>query len=260
MTRPQRQPDALHRMRVAESLQAQGGPDAAGAAGRGIQRGPGAQAPMGAGIPHNGAVGGMLPAGPGMATPFASSQVDMGSNVAPSEANSTRVLAIVFALFFASGLAAVAAALILLLGFLAWNRDANQNSGVVKAGPEHVRDSGLVEDPDLQQVIARQQRRRQDEIDNTVKDPMAEMFGGIGAGPVTVFTKGPGREQYRQIEILCNSVGFRKRASIVKDRAYVEIVPAARCRLVFQGNVPVKSWVTGGDTVTCSFEPSIVCR
>ncbi|MCA9573370.1 MAG: hypothetical protein KC656_36290, partial [Myxococcales bacterium] len=119
---------------------------------------------------------------------------------------------------------------------------------------------GLVEDPDLQQVIARQQRRRQDEIDNTVKDPMAEMFGGIGAGPVTVFTKGPGREQYRQIEILCNSVNYRKRASIVKDRAYVEIVPAARCRLVFQGNVPVKSWVTGGDTVTCSFEPSIVCR
>ncbi len=261
MARPTRKPDALHRMRVAESLQRGAeAPDAPPTAGRKLGRSaPPAQAPTPTQPSTPTAVGGMLPAGPGLQTPFAAAQVDMGTNVAPSEANSTRVLGIVMALVFATGLAAFAAALVLLMTFFLWNQRRTDGSKQEDDGVVHERDSGIVEDPDLQAVIARQRARRQAAEANEVRDPMAEMFGGLGAGPVTVYTKGPGRENYRQIEILCNQVGFRQRARLINDRAHIPIVPAARCRLVFQGNVPVKSWVTGGDTVTCTFNP-IVCR
>jgi hypothetical protein len=200
----------------------------------------------------------MLPAGPGGATPFASHQVDFGSNAAPSSANSLRVVSIVFGLMFMLGAAAVAAVAILLLGLFGMP-GGDLIAGVTgKDKKEHLRDTGLVEDPNLQKLkqnkVAGAKAKAEAEY-----DPMAEMFGGLGAAPVTVFVQGKGKEEYRGIEILCSQVNYRKRAELVNDKAHIPIVPAARCRLIFQGNVPVKSWVTGGDTVRCTFEP-IVCK
>lgn len=247
-------------MRAAEALQSSRleSADAPRVAGRGLARGAAPAQPNTAARQSNGAVGGMLAAGPGGATPFASSQVNVGSNIAPAEANSNRVVGLVLALVFSMGVGAVIISFILVFGFLTF-----KGAGPVVVEEELAlkdeHDSGVVEDPDLQRVITVQNGRRAAAAAAVVKDPMAEMFGGLGAAPVTVHVKGPGREQYHGIEILCNMVSFRDRASIRNDRAHIAIVPAARCRLVFQGNVPVKSWVTGGDTVTCTFNP-IVCR
>ncbi|MCB9676704.1 MAG: hypothetical protein H6737_16425 [Alphaproteobacteria bacterium] len=204
------------------------------------------------------APGGMLPPGPGGATPFASHQVDFGSNAAPSSANSLRVITIVFGLMFMIGAAAVAGLAILMLGlFGIGGADLVAGAGG-KDKKEHLRDTGAVDDPNLQKLqqkkVAGAKAKAEAEY-----DPMKEMFGGLGAAPVTVYVQGKGKEEYRNIEIICSQVGYRKRADIVADKAHIPIVPAARCRLVFQGNVPVKSWVTGGDTVRCTFEP-IVCK
>ncbi|MEZ4316713.1 MAG: hypothetical protein R3F61_04400 [Myxococcota bacterium] len=204
------------------------------------------------------APGGMLPAGPGGATPFARNQVDFGSNAAPSSANSLRVVSIVFGLMFMLGAAGVAAVAILLLGLYGMGT-GNLVAGAGGNGKKaHVRDTGLVDDPELQKLQQRQAARKK-AADDAAYDPNSELFGGLGAGPVTVYVQGKGKEEYRGIEIICNQVNFRKRADIIGDKAHIDVVPAARCRLVFQGNVPVKSWVTGGDTVRCTFEP-IVCK
>lgn len=202
----------------------------------------------------------MLHAGPGGATPFASSQVSLDTNVAPSAANSTRVVTIVLALVFITGMAAFAATLVLLIGWFTLKPSGPSVGEDPVQTVVKVRDSGVIEDPDLQAVVARQRQYRQTVADNTVKDPMAEMFGGIGAAPVTVYTTGAGRDEYRQIEIYCDAVGFRDRAPIVGDKAHIAIVPAARCRLIFQGNVPIRTWVTGGDTRTCQLRPTLNCR
>lgn len=246
--------------RPSRSPRAASEPDAPSVSGRGFQRGPARSNAPASAPQHLGAVGGMLPATPGQ-TPFANAQVELGVNVAPSESNSNRVLTILLALMFTGGMALFVSALLVVVGFFVY-QDQKGNAAVENPDDVevHVRDSGVIEDPDVKQVVQRQQAYRQKLAEDN-RDPMAEMFGGIGAGPVTIHKKGPGSEHYDGIEITCYAVTptFRKRASFRGDTAHVDIVPAARCRLSFQGSVPVKSWVTGGDTRTCTFNP-IVCR
>lgn len=232
--------------------------DTGGTAGRSLPGGP--SAPTNRPNP-TGAVGGMLPAAPGQ-TPFASAQVELGVNVAPSQANSNRVLTILLALGFTGGMSLFVAALLLIVGWFVY-RDQQDRLAKAEQGddPEtHVRDSGNVEDPDIKSLVRRQAAHRAALIEEN-RDEMAEMFGGIGAGPVTVYKEGPGSEPYDQIEVICGMVQptYRKRAPFIGGKAHIPIVPAARCRLNFQGGVPVKSWVTGGDVRRCTFNP-IVCR
>jgi hypothetical protein len=199
----------------------------------------------------------MKAAGPGGATPF--QQVDFGSNAAPSSANSLRVVVIVFGLLFTIGAAAVAAVALLAVGYFAPDiQDAVASAAGEEPDKEHKVDTGVVADPELRKL---KQKKRAAAVAKAEAeyDPMSEMFGGLGAAPVTVYVSGSGKEDHDGIEIICNQVNFRKRAPLVNDRAHIDIVPAARCRLVFQGNVPVKTWVTGGDTVDCTFHP-VVCK
>jgi len=224
-------------------------------AGRGLKR---PQAPQPGAYPPTHAPGGMQSPGPGGATPFARNQVDFGSNAAPSSANSLSVVSIVFGLIFMLGAAAMAAVAMLAVGWYGMGRPNPLDGNDGLADKTHLRDTGAVADPEIRK-LRQQQRARATKNAEDNYDPMSDMFGGLGAGPVTVYTQGAGKERYRGIEIVCGQVSFRKRAPLVKDKAHIPIVPAARCRLVFQGAVPVKSWVTGGDTVRCTFEP-IVCR
>ncbi len=201
--------------------------------------------------------GGMKTAGPGGATVF--EQVDFGSNAAPSSANSLRVVVIVFGLLFTMGAAVVAGLALLAVGFFAPDiQNAVAAAGGEDPDKEHVVDTGVVKDPELRKLRQKKRAAQKAKIEAEY-DPMSEMFGGLGAAPVTVYVEGKGKEDHDGIEVICNQVSFRKRAALVNDRAHIDIVPAARCRLVFQGNVPVKTWVTGGDTVKCTFHP-VVCR
>ena len=199
----------------------------------------------------------MKSAGPGGATPF--QQVDFGSNAAPSSANSLRVVVIVFGLLFTMGAAAVAAVALLAVGYFAPNlQDAVAGAAGEDPDGDHVVDTGAVADPEIRKLKQKKKAAAKAKAEADY-DPMSEMFGGLGAAPVTVVVQGAGKEDHDGIEIICNQVKFRKRAPLVDDRAHIDIVPAARCRLVFQGNVPVKTWVTGGDRVKCTFHP-VVCK
>lgn len=198
-------------------------------------------------------------------TPFANAQVDVGTNVAPSSANSFQVITIVLGTLTMIGAAVLASLVVIVVGYLGWV-GKNPNAGQFAGKKGHVRDTGLVEEVDPELLKMRRRRiARKKEIEEAGGDPLAEMFGGIGGAPVTVFASGPMSEEYHGIEVWCDRVpGFRERAPLRKQKdgrkkAHIPIIPATKCRLVFQGNVPVKTYVTGGDIANCTFRPT-TCR
>ena len=198
-------------------------------------------------------------------TPFASAQVDVGTNVAPSSANSFQVVTIVMGTLAMIGAAIVASVVVIVVGYLGWVGRQPDNDGIA-AKKGHVRDTGLVDEVDPELLKMRKRRiARKKEIEEAGGDPLAEMFGGIGGAPVTVFASGPMSDEYHGIEVWCDRVpGFRERAPLRQQKdgrkkAHIPIIPATKCRLVFQGNVPVKTYVTGGDVANCTFRPT-TCR
>lgn len=254
-----------HQQRLRESLSAkQDDLDAPKMAGRGL---PGRQAPVPIApqAPHGPqSVGGMKAAVPG-GTPFANAQVDVGTNVAPSSANSFQVMTIVLGTLTMIAAAVLASTVVIVVGYLGWIRQ-NVNGPQQANTKGHVRDTGLVEEVDPDLLKMRQRYRAQKaQIEEDGGDPLAEMFGGIGGAPVTVFASGPLSEEYHGIEVWCDRVpGFRERAPLRKladgrKKAHIPIIPATKCRLVFQGNVPVRTYVTGGDVANCTFQP-LTCR
>lgn len=198
-------------------------------------------------------------------TPFANAQVDVGTNVAPSSANSFQVVTIVMGTLAMIGAAVVAGIVVIIVGYVGWvgtRLDAEEQA----RKKSHVRDTGLVDEIDPALLEKRRAARQAAAFKPPEPgDPMAEMFGGIGGAPVTVFAKGPRTDEYHTIEVWCDRVpGFRERAPLRKQpdgskKAHIPIIPATKCRLVFQGNVPEHTFVTGGDVTTCTFGP-IQCR
>lgn len=248
-----------------ESLQSQR-PDveAPVMSGRGL---PGRKAPVPA-SPQPAApasVGGMLVAGPG-GTPFSASQVDVGTNIAPSSANSFQVVTIVMGIIAMIGMMIVASMVVIVVGYLGWVGQRLDGDKLAK-DKAHQRDTGAIDEIDPNDLIKRRRGKGGGVVvEPPPGDPMAEMFGGIGGAPVTVYAKGKLSDTYHGIEVFCDRVpGFRERQKLSppaadgRRKAYIPIIPATRCRLVFQGNVPVRTYVTGGDVVTCTFDP-IVCR
>ena len=231
-------------------------PNPSGSAGRGLrpQRGGPRTAPE----PVAPATGGMQSAGPGGATPFAGNQVHFGSNAAPSSANSFRVVSIVLGLLvmLASGVIAAIALLILAL-VTVYNPKAQLGTVASDDKKGHVRDTGLVKDPDLPKPVVFS-GTPVPQVGPAEEKP-EDMFGGLGAAPVTVYVEGPGKDVFRGVEVLCARFNYRTRAELVKDKATLAIVPVTRCKMVFQGSVPVQTPVTGGDTLRCKFNP-IVCK
>lgn len=207
-------------------------------------------------------MGGMLPTQPGGPSPFASNRPISASSVEPAAANSNRVLAIVVALLFSIGVGFVIVAFVLLFGFLTFRPDQS-TQGMAGVDPErHHRDTGVVEAPDEAPVRTGGGRRSGGGAVAS-GDDASELFGGIGGGPVTIHVQGPGADEYHGIEITCGIPGnrtFRERARFRNGRAHIALVPAKKCRLNFQGHVPLKAWVVGGDTKTCVFKPSLNCN
>ena len=204
-------------------------------------------------------------AGPG-GTPFAASQVDVGTNIAPSSANSFQVMTIVGGISAMIVLMLMASLIVIVVGYLGWVGRRLDGDAVAK-DKGHKRDTGLVDEIDPDALVRRGRKGGKGVAAEPVAgDPLAEMFGGIGGAPVTVYAKGKYSDTYHGIEVFCDRVpGFRERQSLSapqadgRRKAHIPIIPATRCRLVFQGNVPVRTYVTGGDVVTCTFDP-IVCK
>lgn len=78
-------------------------------------------------------------------------------------------------------------------------------------------------------------------------------------GSVTI-SLAPGSPKFSSVEITCPS-GFRKRIPFgAAGSATVPGVPREGCTAFFKGGPPAKTSISGGDSKTCSFNPTTVCN
>lgn len=198
---------------------------------------------------------------PGPGSPFARYGPDANAMVASGEENrrqSLGVLAIVGGLVFAVVAAVVVGGVVILLWFA--YRQSGIGGEVVAVDPtdaRHVRDTGFagpIERPAVEPGSGTRRGKGDPVRDPNVRDPSL----GPPPGPATVIV--PSTMMFLTAEISCPG-GFRKRGTFRQDspttlRATVPDVPGdEKCTVTFQGSEPAKTWITGNETKTCTFNP-----
>lgn len=78
-------------------------------------------------------------------------------------------------------------------------------------------------------------------------------------GPAAVTFKCSGECEWTSVEVKCEG-GFRERGSFTGGVAVVANVPIEKCDAFFKGGPPGKVAITGGQTKTCSYAGSVVCK
>lgn len=223
--------------------------DARGAAGRSIRR-PGGPAPADAPADAQPA---------GAAAPFAGYGPDsrlIAGAVEGSRSQSMGVLAIVGGLVFMVGAVAVVGIIALLVGLFLFDLEL---PGGLASGDrikdKHIRDTGFA-DPIQQPQPGQGGRTPGDPGDRTVADPNA----GPPPGPATLIV--PDSMMWLSIEVNCPG-GFRGRGKFRPHstkgwmKATAQNVPGdEKCTVTFQGSEPAKTYVTGNQTLQCTFNPT----
>ena len=224
--------------------------DAKGAAGRAIRRPGGAPEPPPSRSDDRGAA---APA------PFAGYGPDsrlIAGAVEGSRAQSMGVLAIVGGLVFMVGSVVVVAIVALLVALFVFDA---QLPGTRLAGDEikdrHIRDTGFA-NPVQPEPGGGAGRAPGDPGDRTVADPNA----GPPPGPATVIV--PDEMMWFSIEVNCPG-GYRGRGKFRPHstkgwmKATAHNVPGdEKCTVTFQGSEPAKTYVTGNQTLQCTFNPT----
>jgi hypothetical protein len=199
----------------------------------------------------------------GNASPFAQYGPGAGSMGEMAEENRSQslgILAIVGGLSFSVAAAVIMAVLVLLLWLLYSAATGDSPLAGDKAGKDqHVRDTGHANP----QLPAPGTGRRTGNGgvaggDPTVRDPSL----GPPPGPASVIV--PKEMMFLSIEVNCPG-GYRNRGDFRKEgksskKATVQNVPGdERCTVTFQGSEPAKTWITGNQTLSCTFNP-VVCN
>ncbi|MEZ4238837.1 MAG: hypothetical protein R3F59_22320 [Myxococcota bacterium] len=193
-------------------------------------------------------------------SPFAGFGPDARTMAAGAETNRTQslgILAIVGGVVFSTTAAIVVAVLVLLL-YLGYRKVQDDKLAEAGTDKQHVRDTGIAEPVENVPVRPRSPGKgRTDRGENTVGSPN----NGPPPGPVSIIVSK--KMVFLSIEVNCPS-GFRSRGTFRPDakgtmKATVQNVPGdERCVATFQGSQPAKAWVTGNQTLQCTFDP-IVC-
>ncbi|MEQ1506719.1 MAG: hypothetical protein ABMB14_31115, partial [Myxococcota bacterium] len=197
------------------------------------------------------------------ASPFAGYGPDAGSMTAGAEVSRSQslgVLAIVGGVVVTVGAGLVLAALVIVLLFVYRQQTEGGDLAAADKAARHVKDTGVAGPIDNTQPAHPRPGKAKTPVpgDPSVHDPSA----GPPPGPATLIV--PNEQMFLSIEVNCPG-GYRSRGSFRKDtaktmRATVPNVPGdERCTVTFQGSEPAKTWVSGNQTKTCTFNP-VVCH
>jgi hypothetical protein len=204
------------------------------------------------------------PVGKDPRSPFGGFGPEAGTMTAAAEESrqkSMSVFVIVGGIAFALLSALIVALAMLLLLFVYKQMQAPDDVAGKDEGPQHIRDTGFAEGlPDLPDPKTPGPRRpgQTDDGELSQRDPSL----GPPPGPASVIV--PKTTYFQSMEINCPS-GLRARGTFVKYdksslKATVQNVPAEeRCTVTFQGAEAAKNWISGHQTLSCTFDP-IVCR
>ena len=182
----------------------------------------------------------------------------MGGGSEGSRSQSMGVIAIVGGMVFMLGSVMVVVLVVLLVWLFVL--DGKLPGDIAKGGVEkdkHVRDTGFA-NPVQPEKGGGGRTVAGDPGDRTIADPNA----GPPPGPATVYV--PSSMMFLSLEVNCPG-GYRGRgkfrdAGKGEMKATVQMVPGdEKCVVTFQGSEPAKTYVTGNQTVTCSFNPT-ECR
>lgn len=171
----------------------------------------------------------------------------------------------VFAIVGGLAFAVVAALVVAVVVVLSWLAIRQSRLGEELAtdeieGPRHIREGKSAGPlaPEAPKPTGGTPRAPVAGTDPHARDPAL----GPAPGPVTLIV--PSTMMFLTIEVSCPS-GFRKRGTFRTDsdstmRATVPDVPSdQRCTVTFQGSEPAKTWITGNETRTCTFNP-VTCH
>ena len=219
----------------------------------------------GRGLPASAMPGGApsQPSGPGGGAPperdplrpFASyaGSGDLSGNVAQSQSDSRQVIAIVFGLLFMISAAAVVTVVVGAVGLYTVNATLGEEglAGLTGGADEdHVRDTGIP----TGEIIKKKPRPG----NSAPKEPVGEIppepaAPTTASGTIIV----PTNILFRSIEINCPQSGIRTRASFIAGKATAHGLPINEdCVVTFQGSQPAKASLRGGQTKTCTFDPT----
>lgn len=198
----------------------------------------------------------------GALSPFAGYGPDARSMTAGAETNRSQslgILAVVGGVVFSTAAALVVAVLVLLL-YLGYRKVQDDQLAADDPRKGHVRDTGTAGPIQRPQPVAPGRTRPGSGKpgDPSYRDPSL----GPPPGPATVIVSK--KLVFLSIEVNCPG-GYRSRGTFKPDtkstmRATVQNVPGdERCTVTFQGSQPAKTWITGNQTLKCTFDP-VTCH
>jgi len=186
--------------------------------------------------------------------PFASyapESGELGDGMEQSQNDSRQVLAIVLGLLFMISAAAVVTVVVGAVGL--WTVNATLEDGIagITGGDEdHLRDTGIVPG----EIVKKKPRPRAVAPEEPVEEaPPVPVAPTTGDGTIIV----PTDILFRSIEVNCPQSGIRTRASFIGGKATARGLPLSEdCIVTFQGSQPAKAQLRGGQTKTCTFDPT----
>jgi len=182
---------------------------------------------------------------------FAPVAEDLTSSVAQSRSDSHQVVAIVFGMMFMVG----AATVVLVVGGAAvlYTYSVTVGDGALtgigdKDDVEHIRDTA---DPTTEIIKQPRPRPKAPGVPEEVApEPVVPTIGDA-----TIIV--PKDRLFHSIEVKCQAAGIRTRADFRNAKATARGLPLNEdCRVTFQGSLPATTNIRGGQTKTCTFEPT----
>ncbi len=189
--------------------------------------------------------------------PFASYAPEAGDltgAMEQSQNDSRQVFAIVFGLLFMISAAVVVTVVVGAVGLYTVNASLGEEglAGLTGADEDeqHLRDTGIVPGD----IVTKKPKPRKAGPKEPVEEgPPPEAAPTTGSGTVIV----PTDILFRSIEVNCPASGIRTRASFIGGKATAHGLPLSEdCIVTFQGSQPAKATLRGGQTKTCTFDPT----
>lgn len=226
-----------------------GGPDLAGpSTGRGLRDSGEPRRPAAAPLPTS------RDEGLSPFQKFAPSSDQLGGAAAARSGESVQVLAIVMGLVFM--VAATVVVVALLVGVTWWtvgDQIADGRLAELIPGEDHIKDT------DVAEIIVKPKPRPAGGAAPKAEDPAPEpvpQAPTTGSGTIQI----NGDVLFHSIEVNCPTGGIRTRADFRNNAATVYGIPLKEdCTVTFQGGQPARATLRGGQTKSCTFNPTL-CR
>jgi len=182
---------------------------------------------------------------------FAPEADDLTGAVARSRSDSQQVFAILFGMVFMVGAAALVVGvggIALLYTYSVTIGDGTLAGAGDKDDVEHVRDTA-----NPTEVIIRKPAPGPRKAKDPVEEEPEPVMPTTGDGTILV----PKDILFHSMEVKCPITGMRVRADFRNAKATAKGLPLnEECRVTFQGSLPATTTIRGGQTKTCTFEPT----